>query len=100
MASLKTARMASSTRRIRPEGILVADSAGSVVQVLLRGHPALEARSLRMTLEDEALGAVARRVDQVLGGGGEGGGEGRPLPAVVVLDLGDRGAQAPVELAL
>jgi hypothetical protein len=69
-------------------------------KVLDRSHVALEGCPVRMTVDHESLHPVHRAIELVQGAGGECGRQRGPLPAVVVVDLGHRRAEAPLELGL
>jgi hypothetical protein len=69
-------------------------------KVLDRCKVPLEGCPLWMTVEDEVLHPVHSALELIQCARGERGGQRGPLPAVLMVDLGHRRAQAPLELGL
>src|ERR1039458_4639160 len=106
IASDRTALMASSTRRMRPPRILASAESfalrahTSSSQILDRGQQSLDAGSLRTASEHPALHPVGRLGYPAQRPAGEGRGQRRALPQILIPGLGHGHAEAPVQLGL
>jgi hypothetical protein len=69
-------------------------------KVLDRSNVPFEGCTLRMTVEDEALHPVHGALELIEGSGRERRRQRRPLPAVLVVHLGHRRPEAPLDLGL
>src|SRR5687768_14429090 len=87
-----TSRIASFTRRILAPGIL--ENLGG------RTDAALDARPIRKLRVDEALDRSGCLIDLPGFAGQDRGGQGGSLPQVVVVGLGDGGAEATLKRGL
>jgi hypothetical protein len=69
-------------------------------KVLDRSNVPLEGCTLWMTVEDEALHRVHGALELIEAARGERRRQRRPLPAVLMVDLGHRRAETPLDLGL